>query len=87
MRINIYEKKFPQNPFFNNNNRKNENINFSNEASEIKEIDSNYSSHKEEIKNDSLNENHDSEIKITDESKNNSSIEPITEENIQKYRK
>ena len=86
VRINIYEKKFPQNPFFKNNNRKNEKINFSNEASEIKEIDSNYSSHKEEIKNGSLNENHVSEIKITDESKNNSSIEPIKEENVQIFK-
>ena len=82
---NIYKKKFPQNSFINNNNSKrNENIKLSNSNTyEIKEIDSNYFTNKEEIKNDTLNESHNSKIKITEESKNNSSIEPITEENIQ----
>ena len=82
---NIYKKKFPQNSFTNNNNSKrNENIKLSNSNTyEIKEIDSNYFTNKEEIKNDTLNENHNSKIKITEESKNNSSIEPITEENME----
>ena len=85
--INIYEKKFPQNPSFKNNNKKKENISFSIGTSKIKEIDSNNSSNKEEIKNDSLNVNHNSKIKITDESKNNSSLDPIKEENIQIFKK
>ena len=82
---NIYKKKFPQNSFTNNNNSKrNENIKLSNSNTyEIKEIDSNYFTNKEEIKNDTLNESHNSKIKITEESKNNSSIEPITEENME----
>ena len=87
LKNNIYKKKYPQSPFSNNINKRNENISLSNGGTyEIKRIDSNYSSSKEEIKNDFSNEYHNSKIKITEENKNNSSIEPITEENIQIFK-
>ena len=83
---NIYDKKIVQNPFSKyNNNKIDEIINLSKDTYEIKEINSNYCSNKEEIKNASLNEN--DKFKITEESKNNSSIEPIIIENIQIFKK